>query len=161
VGGSASSQQQANDGFFGLKVSAADLPQIPQSIADAVTGFGDGAFKVVTVGFGNLQSVRDSIGIDGGINRDSAAYKGFEVAGGVVGGGAVGGVGFRLLSNFTGTARSGFLHWLNHNQYFRIGPGRMPGNGGLPSGTSVPRIRIGTGSPSNSNHIDIRIRPFD
>jgi len=48
---------------------------------------------------------------------------------------------------------------LNDNPYLRIGPGRMPARGGLPSGTDVPRASIGPG-PGNP-HIDLRIRPFD
>ncbi|NTV30025.1 MAG: RHS repeat-associated core domain-containing protein [Candidatus Omnitrophica bacterium] len=44
-------------------------------------------------------------------------------------------------------------HWLNHNRFLRIGPGRMPRNGPHPPGHNVPRISIGgTGGP----HFDLR-----
>lgn len=50
-------------------------------------------------------------------------------------------------------------HILNHNLYVRIGPGRMPARGGLPSGPKVPRLSIG--NKPNGPHVDLRIRPID
>jgi hypothetical protein len=51
-----------------------------------------------------------------------------------------------------------FGHKLNHNRYFRIGPGRMPRNGSLPPSTGAPRISIGPQRPGISNpHFDLRI----
>jgi len=138
------------------------LPNLPQGVVDATTGFGDGAFTVLTIGFGDLQSVRDFLNVDGGVNRHSTTYQGFEIAGGILGGGTLGGAGLRVLSNFTGTARSGLLHRINHNQHLRVGPGRMPANGALPAGPKVPRVSIGPQRQGvNNPHIDLRIRPFD
>jgi hypothetical protein len=34
-----------------------------------VTGFGDGAYRGITLGFGNLQDVRDVAGINGALTR--------------------------------------------------------------------------------------------
>jgi hypothetical protein len=64
---------------------------LPEDLADAVTGFGDGAFRAVTLGFGDLNEIRNALGIDGGIDRCSAAYKNSLVAGGITGGAALGG----------------------------------------------------------------------
>ena len=50
-----------------------------------------------------------------------------------------------------------FGYALNHNRYVRLGPGRMPARGPLPSGTQVPRLSIGRG-PGNP-HFDLRVRP--
>ena len=32
---------------------------LPQGVVDSVTGFGDGAYRAITLGFGNLQDIRD------------------------------------------------------------------------------------------------------
>ena len=142
--------------------SGLQLPSLPQSVVDAASGFGDGAFKVLTLGFGDLQSVRESIGIDGGVDRASGLYKGFETVGNIVGGGGAGGVGLRVLSSLTGRASSGILHSLNHNPYVRIGPGRMPANGRLSAGPNVPRVSVGPQRPGfNNPHLDLRTWPFD
>ena len=48
-------------------------------------------------------------------------------------------------------------HFLNHNRFLRIGPGRMPRNGRLPAGSAVPRVSIGPQRPGVSNpHFDLR-----
>ena len=64
--------------------------------------------------------------------------------------------GLRGGATFGGT-RAG--HWLNHNRYIRMGPGRMPARGGLPSGPKVPRLSIG--NKPNGPHCDLRVRPVD
>ena len=72
------------------------------------------------------------------------------------------GVGLRALSHLTGRTSSGILHYLNHNPYVRIGPGRMPASGSLPAGPSVPRVSVGPQRPGFDNpHLDLRIRPID
>lgn len=47
---------------------------LPQGLVDGVTGLGDGAYTAITLGFGNLQDVRDLLNIDGGIDKCSATY---------------------------------------------------------------------------------------
>jgi RHS repeat-associated protein len=75
-----------------------DWPSLPQGVVNGVTGFGDGAYRAVTLGFGNLQDVRDLFGIDGGVDSCSSTYRYSSFAGNVVGAGALGGaVGARLL----------------------------------------------------------------
>lgn len=126
--------------------SASDLPNIPQPIVDTVTGFGD-AFLI-------SELVRDALDIDGGVNKCSAAYRG-----GKIGGSITGGVPFALRgAAAAGATRAG--HWLNHGQYWRIGPGRMPSAGpGLPGGGQVPRMTIGRDvAGSNRPHADLRSR---
>ena len=108
-------------------------PSLPQGFVDAVTGFGD-AFLIPEL-------VRDALDIDGGVNKCSAAYRG-----GKVGGFVTGGVPF-LLRGAAAAGATRFGHALNHNRHFRIGPGRMPRNGGLPPGTHVPRASVGPQRP--------------
>jgi len=133
------------------------LPTLPQGIVDGVSGFGDGVFNAVSFGFGDLNGIRRSIGIDGGVNQGSAIYRGGRVAGNIQGGFTNFGVGLRATAGFSVGRRGHFL--FNSNRFFRLGPGRMPRNGGLPPGPKVPRVSIGRG-PRNP-HIDLRIRPFD
>ncbi len=127
-------------GMFGV----ADLPTIPQPILDAVTGFGD-AFLIPEL-------VRDAFDIDGGVKKCSAAYRSGKFSGFVTGGAP-----FLLRGAAAGATRFG--HTLNHNRYFRIGPGRMPRNCGLPPGTHVPRASVGPQRPGIPNpHFDLRSR---
>jgi len=51
-------------------------------------------------------------------------------------------VGNITLRSAAAVGATRFGHVLNHNRYFRVGPGRMPG------GTHVPRASIGRG-PGN------------
>ena len=125
--------------------SAADLPTIPQPIVDAVTGFGD-AFLIPEL-------VRDALDIDGGVNKCSAAYRGGKVGGFITGGAPF------LLRGAAAAGATRFGHVLNHNRFFRVGPGRMPRNGGLPPGTHVPRASVGPQRPGIPNpHFDLRSR---
>ena len=95
------------------------LPSLPQGFVDFWAGFGDGAYKAITFGSGDLQDVRDLLGIDGGVDRDSRMYEALYVGGVIVGSGALGG---SLASKSFG--RGG---WLNSNRYFRIGWGKHEG----------------------------------
>lgn len=63
-----------------------------------------------------------------------------------------------------GSTRLG--HALNHNRWFRMGPGRMPSSNApfqrLPAGPKVPRISIGPQRPGAPNpHIDLRFPGID
>lgn len=110
-------------------------------VSDAVVGFGD-AFLIPIV-------VRDLLDIDGGVDYDSSAYSGGNIAG------IVWGAIPLALEGAAAVGATRFGHVLNHNRYLRIGPGRMPAAGrGLPSGTNVPRASVG----SNGRHIDLRSR---
>ncbi len=67
-------------------------------------------------------------------------------------------VGLRGAAWLGGTR---FGHGLNHNRYFRIGPGRMPQSGNLPASTHAPRMSIGPQRPGGSNpHFDLRLQHF-
>jgi hypothetical protein len=110
--------------FFGLKLTAADLPPIPQGVADAVTGFGDGAYKAITLGIGDLKDVRGVMGVDGGIDPASAAYRISFGGGAVVGGVALGGAAGITLNE--GMWGRGALSIMNENRYLRIGYGKGP-----------------------------------
>ncbi|KPJ92849.1 MAG: hypothetical protein AMJ55_09145 [Gammaproteobacteria bacterium SG8_15] len=130
-------------GLFDI-TDPATWPMVPQPVVDSVAGFGD-AFLV-------SELVRDAFDI-GGVNKCSGFYKG-----GKIGGFVIGGAPFLLRgAAWYGGTRLG--HILNHNRYLRIGPGRMPRNGGLPPGTHVPRMSIGPQRPSVPNpHFDLRTR---
>ena len=139
-----------------------DIQPLSQGVVDGAAGFGDGVFGAVTLGFGDLGGVRESIGIGGAVDETSMIYRGFETTGNIAGSTVPIGGGLRLISRFTGTARSGVLHRMNHNRFLRIGPGRMPGTGRLPSGTHVPRLSIGPQQAGVKNpHVDLRFWPFD
>ncbi len=64
---------------------------LPQGLVDAATGFGDGVYEAITLGMGDLQDIRDTAGIDGGVNKCSSEYGWSSTAGNVVGGVALGG----------------------------------------------------------------------
>lgn len=55
---------------------------LPQGLANGFTGFGDGVYRSITLGLlGDLQDFRDLAGIDGGIDKCSAAYNDFKYVG--------------------------------------------------------------------------------
>jgi hypothetical protein len=97
-----------------------DWPSIPDPIANGLVGFGDGAYRAITLGIGNLQDVRDVAGITGGVDICSTAYKVGRVAGAIDGAGALGGA----------LGAKSFVEggWLNANRYLRIGLGRKGGD---------------------------------
>ncbi len=125
-----------------------ELPVLSQGFVDATAGFGDG------ISFGLTSFVRDALDINGSVNKCSTAFNGSKYAGNFVlsSAGALRGLAF------VGGTRFG-NQMLNRNPFIRIGPGRMPRNGGLPAGSKSPRLSIGKG-PGNP-HVDLRIRPFD
>ncbi|MBN8549072.1 MAG: RHS repeat-associated core domain-containing protein [Deltaproteobacteria bacterium] len=98
------------------------------------------------------------------IVSDTPAARLGDVAGEVVLGGLCGGLAGRALGRVSYLKKFRFI---NSNRYLRVGPGRMPANGGLRAGTNVPRIAIGPDRPNlpawwqRRRHIDLRIRPFD
>lgn len=120
--------------------------------ADLSAGFGH------ILSFGLTTRFNEWTGADKFVDECSGWYKFGEAAGvvhgiimgGLRGGAALGGTNTRLG------------HWLNHGRHWRLGPGRMPANGPLPSGTHVPRLSIGPQRPGNPNpHFDLRIRWID
>ncbi len=50
------------------------LDSLPEWLVDGVAGFGGQAFQAMTFGLGDLQSIRDLMGIDGGVDPCSSAY---------------------------------------------------------------------------------------
>lgn len=124
---------------------------LPQGFVDAVTGFGDGVFAVVTLGIGNLSEVRQALDIDGGVDTESGIYNGFDTAGNIVGGVALGGVVAGYVpalgpsSQFIGhPAYGGRTVAALRSGYTRFGWGRHNG----------PMMRLGIGN----RHINI-MRP--
>jgi RHS repeat-associated protein len=89
-------------------------PSLPQSVVDAVTGFGDGAYAAVTLGLGDLQDVRDLIGVDGNVDACSDAYGAFNVAGMGVGSVALAGAGSIKALQYTGPLRN----WLRFGRSY-------------------------------------------
>jgi RHS repeat-associated protein len=93
------------------------LPDI-QGLANGVTGFGDGVFRVITFGFGDLNRIRGIAGIDGGIDRCSKVYRYAFEAGGIEGGFALGGA-LGLLGKgvrgfeFSHTVPARYIKWYN------------------------------------------------
>ena len=79
-------------------------PSLPQGVVDAFTGFGDGVYSAVTFGVGDLQDVRDLIGIDGNIDSCSSTYGWFNLGGEGVGAVALAGAGAVKALQYTGPA---------------------------------------------------------
>jgi RHS repeat-associated core domain len=48
---------------------------LPQGLVDGVTGFGDGVYSAFTFGHGDLQDVRNHLGVDGGVDKCSTSYR--------------------------------------------------------------------------------------
>ena len=70
---------------------------LPQGIVNAIAGFGDGAYKAITLGLGNLQDIRNLAGIKGNINKCSTAYNSFNTFGKIVGSAsAIGAIGSKV-----------------------------------------------------------------
>ena len=113
-------------------------PSLPQGLVDGVAGFGD-AFLIPEL-------IRDAAGI-GGVNKCSPQYVGGKIVGFVWGTIPFAARGAAML----GGTRLG--HSLNHNRFFRIGPGRvggpmlprvsspyLPGDGHYPLITRLPPL---------------------
>lgn len=66
-------------------------PSISKTTTNLVTGVGDGAFEAITLGIGDLNELRNIVGIDGGVETCSTAYKAGFIGGNTVGGVAIGG----------------------------------------------------------------------
>ncbi len=64
---------------------------LPQGFVDTVAGFGDGIFNVITFGVGDLNELRNIVGINGGVNTSCDAYTWANYGGIVVGTVALGG----------------------------------------------------------------------
>ena len=97
-----------------------DLPTAPDWLVNGVTGFGDGAFKAITFGIGDLQVIRDFLGTGAPPDPCSGVYRATRVVGLVAGSVALSGA---LASKAFSPGG-----WLNANQYLRIGFGRLGGN---------------------------------
>lgn len=131
------------------------LPNLEGGVWDAITGFGDGAYKGVTFGVGDLSAIRDAAGITGSIDESSEAYRYGKVAGYAEGGAASAGSLAKGAASLARAAtglrvfRSG--SWLNSGQHLRIGVGKSgPDN----PGRWVFRIS-GDWVPTESKHIDL------
>ena len=78
-------------GLFSMDEFVAGLPTPSQGFVDTVAGFGDGVYSAITFGIGDLQDVRNLLGAEGGIDKCSSLYRGFNTAGHIVGGTALAG----------------------------------------------------------------------
>ncbi|MCH9693841.1 MAG: hypothetical protein K0U72_04970 [Gammaproteobacteria bacterium] len=58
-----------------------DWPSLPQGIVDGAAGFGDGISSVFTLGLYSTADLRNDLGIDGGVDECSWAYRGSKYAG--------------------------------------------------------------------------------
>jgi RHS repeat-associated protein len=114
---------------------------LPQGVVNSVAGFGDGVYRVVTLGIGDLNDLRQRFDIDGGVDVCSTEYTASKYTGMAVGTVAIGGAAGRLAFRPGGFA--------NSNRYFRMGFGRKGGNETFrAAGQWVERA---TGKP----HVDI------
>jgi hypothetical protein len=55
------------------------------TLTDVIVGLSDSYIKTITFGLGDLSAVRRVLGIQGAIDKDSAAYRGGSIAGQAVG----------------------------------------------------------------------------
>ena len=135
-------------GLYGIDDFVGALPTLPQGLVDSVVGFGD-AFLIPEL-------IRDYQGLQGFVNTCSTEYRAGKILGFIEGS-----VPFVVRgAAAVASTQTRIGHWLNHGQYWRIGPGRMSARGlGLPFGTNVPRIAIGPKLPGFKHpHIDLRSR---
>ena len=111
-----------------------DLQSLDQDVVDGFTGFGDGAYSAITFGIGDLAEVRGALGIDGAIDYESSTYGRAQMAGGITGGAAWGGV-----IGIWGRGRAGwnYSHFVPQRflNYFGISRKWTPAY----NGTYVPR----------------------
>jgi hypothetical protein len=102
------SASDVTDAVFGAVWYATDGWSPSQGLVNGVAGFGDGAYAAITLGIGDLQDVRDVLGVDGGIDACSTTYQLSSLAGNVVGAGALAGAGAVKAFQYTGPA----ANWL-------------------------------------------------
>ncbi|WP_245626958.1 hypothetical protein [Gynuella sunshinyii] len=103
----------------GVEIPAQDGWQLgdplSQGLVDVVSGFGDGVFKIVTFGFGDLGETRNALGIDGGVDTSSLEYNASFGGGAGVGLMATGGA-FNVmlrpatLTHFTSSAAAASIY---------------------------------------------------
>lgn len=140
------------------------LSNVSNGFADKITSwwgtsffFGYGPLIGLLTDTGSQNElVRELSGNDPFVNEHATSYTVGEVTGyvweGIFG-------GLRIGAEVGG---SRFGHFLNHNKYLRLGPGRMQANGPFPFDTHAPRLSIGPQTPGRSNpHIDLRARCID
>jgi hypothetical protein len=111
-------------GLFSVEEAVADLPTLPTEFTDFVVGFGD-AFLIPEL-------VREYQGLTGVVNTCSASYGIGKISGFVTGGAPF------VLRGTAALGATRIGHVLNHNRYFRIGPGRVGGN--MPPRISSPYL---------------------
>lgn len=141
------------DKFFDL-ISPKDengMPlEPPQWLVDSSAGFGDGVVSTMSLGFLDGQDLRDSLGIDGGIDKCSGYYRGGRIAGTatVLAVNAYGAIP-KTLTHFTTTqarALSIMRNGLNPSSRGFFGAGRyaatkpFPYSFFVPPGSKVPVI---------------------
>lgn len=126
-----------NDERHGAVLDALEeeLRFLPGFASDVAVGFGDGAFRAITFGFGDLNDVRNTFGI-GPYMADQDVYSGAFALGGIDGGfalgGAVGLVGKGSRGwEYSHAIPSRFLRRFGLESFF----GRTPLNGAY-----VPRV---------------------
>jgi len=68
-------------GKIGGYLDGANLPSLNPSFVNATAGFGDGISSVATLGMYSTANLRNSLGINGGVDQSSASYAGGKYAG--------------------------------------------------------------------------------
>lgn len=111
-----------------------------QTTVDSAAGFGDGVSGALTLGLYSTADAREDMGINGGVDPCSDAYKYSKAAGQVQGSLAGTGAAAKGLAKLSNVKS---LRFLNQNRYLRFGPGK-PG----PGMQKVDMMRIGP-SPWN------------
>ncbi|MDR1530075.1 MAG: hypothetical protein LBS40_06740 [Burkholderiales bacterium] len=66
---------------FSHRASSFIPPSLPQWVVDFSAGLGDGILATMSLGFVDGQYIRDSLGIDGGVNLQANEYIGGRVTG--------------------------------------------------------------------------------
>lgn len=124
------------------------LPNFEGGIANAITGFGDGAYKAMTLGIGDLSMIRNVAGIDGNVSYDSSAYTYGKFAGEADVGIAMlraGGRGMRVDGPSAGLKYgNGRIGAIRRNEYGI----RLDYHPLRPGGPPVLHINIGKGGES-------------
>ena len=127
------------------------MNEMGEDVIDFVIGFGDG------VSYGKTVDLRDSLGTNESVNMDSSGYQLGESIGNIWGAATLALLGVRVLAS---TVPKNAL--INQNRYLRIGPGKISKTAGKSrfnygAGRDIPMMRIGNKTPSDLNHLDLRI----
>ena len=87
------------DWLWGAIYNATGGATVPQGVVDAAAGFGDGIVSTISLGTLDLGTVRERMGTDGAVNKNSSFYKS----------GAYTGAAYASAGSLAGAARSGYV----------------------------------------------------